>query len=57
MANDRRLDRVGGLIAVYDKHDYLRERRNALELWNNKLEALEKGEMFNVVPFKRTTSA
>ena len=47
---------LGGLVAVYDKHDYLTERRKALELWSAKIAALEKGEAFNVVPFKRTAN-
>ena len=45
-----------GLVAVYDKHDYLTERRKALELWGAKIAALEKGKAFNVVPFKRTAN-
>ena len=32
---------LGGLIAVYDQHDYLDERRRALELWSAKLTVLE----------------
>lgn len=34
---------LGGLIAVYDQHDYLDERRRALDLWVSKLSALESG--------------
>ncbi len=45
---------LGGLVAVYDQHDYLTERRKALELWSTKIAALEQGKPFNVVPFKRT---
>ena len=41
---------------MYDKHDYLTERRKALELWSAKIAALEKGEAFNVVPFKRAAN-
>jgi integrase len=44
---------LGGLVAVYDKHDYLTERRRALELWAAKLAAIEAGAAFNVLPFKR----
>lgn len=44
---------LGGLVAVYDKHDYLSERRRALELWAAKLASIEKGEAFNVVLLKR----
>jgi integrase len=44
---------LGGLVAVYDKHDYLTERRKALEVWSAKIATLERGEVFNVVPFKR----
>jgi integrase len=47
---------LGGLVAVYDKHDYLAERRKALDLWNNKIAALEKGENFNVVPLRRAAN-
>ncbi|GAB1369678.1 site-specific integrase [Azonexus hydrophilus] len=44
---------LGGLVAVYDKHDYLTERRQALELWAAKLATIEAGAAFNVVPLKR----
>lgn len=44
---------LGGLVAVYDKHDYLPERRRALELWAAKLAAIEAGAAFNVVPLRR----
>jgi hypothetical protein len=47
---------LGGLVAVYDKHDYVAERRKALELWSAKITALEKDEAFNVLPFKRVAS-
>lgn len=44
---------LGGLVAVYDKHDYLVERRRALELWAAKIASIERGENFNVVALKR----
>jgi integrase len=44
---------LGGLVAVYDKHDYLPERRRALELWAAKLATIEAGAVFNVVSLKR----
>lgn len=44
---------LGGLVAVYDKHDYLTERRRALELWAAKLAAIETGAAFNVVQMRR----
>jgi integrase len=47
---------LGGLVAVYDKHDYLDERRQALDLWSNKIAVLEKGENFNVVPLRRAAN-
>lgn len=40
---------LGGLVATYDQHDYLTERRRALELWSAKLVALESGAD-NVIP-------
>ncbi|MGE5525325.1 MAG: tyrosine-type recombinase/integrase [Rhodospirillaceae bacterium] len=45
---------LGGLVAVYDKHDYVAERRKALTLWNKKITALEKGG--NLVPLKLVAS-
>jgi len=42
---------LGGLVAIYDKHDYLPERRRALELWAAKLATIEAGAAFNVLPF------
>jgi hypothetical protein len=41
-------------VAVYDKHDYLPERRQALDLWwSNEIAVLERGENFNVVPLRQ----
>ncbi|MBK9351391.1 MAG: tyrosine-type recombinase/integrase [Sulfuritalea sp.] len=44
---------LGGLVGIYDQHDYLDERRHALSLWAAKLAVLEKGEAFNVVPLRQ----
>jgi integrase len=44
---------LGGLVEVYDQHDYLEERRHALELWAAFLDKIEKGEAWNVIPIKR----
>jgi integrase len=35
---------LGGLISVYDKHDYLDERRSVLERWARLLQQYESGE-------------
>ena len=43
--------RIGGLIGVYDKHDHLEERRDALAKWANLLAELE-GKPDNVVPLR-----
>jgi integrase len=43
---------LGGLVAVYDQHDYLDERRAALEKWANLLVELETGKPQNVVPLR-----
>jgi integrase len=44
--------RLGGLVGIYDQHDYLDERRKALELWTNLLVEIETGEPQNIVPFR-----
>jgi integrase len=36
---------LGGLVAIYDQHDYLDERRAALEKWSAVLAKLERGEV------------
>lgn len=44
---------LGGLIPVYDKHDYIVQRRTALEKWASFLEDCEKGikrDLTNVIP-------
>jgi integrase len=35
---------LGGLVAIYDKHDYLDERRRALSLWCSYMAQIERGE-------------
>ena len=46
---------LGGLLAVYDQHDYLDERRQALELWAAKLAVLE-ADASNVVMMNRSAA-
>lgn len=46
---------LGGLIAVYDQHDYMDERRRALNLWATKLAVIESGAG-NVLEFKVFTA-
>jgi integrase len=48
---------LGGLVAVYDQHDYLDERRKALELWSDFIIACESGREWrpsagNVIPLR-----
>ncbi|MDR3387714.1 MAG: tyrosine-type recombinase/integrase [Rudaea sp.] len=45
---------LGGLIEIYDKGDYLDERKAALNKWAASLGALESGA--GIVPFKRKAS-
>jgi integrase len=52
---------LGGLIAVYDQHDYMPERRAALELWADFIRACEAGREWmpkaeNVVPLRSTAA-
>ncbi|MBZ0289274.1 MAG: tyrosine-type recombinase/integrase, partial [Anaerolineae bacterium] len=43
---------LGGLVAVYDQHDYLKERRKALDEWAAFILACETGRTWNVVPLR-----
>jgi len=47
---------LGGLVAVYDQHDYLTERRRALELLSKFIEACETGLAWNVVPLRQAVA-
>lgn len=44
---------LGGLVAIYDQHDYLSERRKALDLLSGFILACESGQDWNVIPFRR----
>ena len=41
-----------GIKGVYDKHDYLDEKREALELWAARLRSIVSPAPANVVPLK-----
>ncbi|EJJ4404052.1 tyrosine-type recombinase/integrase [Salmonella enterica] len=45
--------KVKGVEGVYDRHEYLEERREALEKLANLLEALEQGKDYNVLPISK----
>lgn len=52
---------LGGLISIYDQHDYMTDRRAALELWADFILACEAGRQWapgnnNVIPL-RTAAA
>ena len=47
---------LGGLIAVYDQHDYMDERRAALEKWAAFILACETGVEWNVIPLRQTAA-
>ena len=53
---------LGGLIAIYDQHDYMTERRAALELWTDFILACEAGRAWlpqgdNVIPLRKAGEA
>ena len=44
-----------GVTAVYDRHSYDREKRQALDSWGRKLKSMVEGaEPANVIPMFRT---
>ena len=48
---------LGGIVAIYDQHDYLDERRKALTAWADFLSHCETGREWmpgNVVPIRKT---
>jgi integrase len=44
-----------GIVSVYQKHDYLPERRQALDRWGAHIEAIVEGCESNVVPLRSAT--
>jgi integrase len=44
--------KIEGVEGIYDQHDYLAERRDALTKWAALLETCETGKDWNVVPLK-----
>lgn len=45
--------KLKGIEGVYNHHDYLDERRAALDLWAKLLTACEQGKAWNVTPIKK----
>ncbi len=48
--------KLPGINDIYDTHDYLAERRLALNAWANLLVRLDKGETGKVVPIRNTAA-
>lgn len=48
---------LGGLVAVYDQHDYMEERREALERWATFIENCERPCDAKVLPIKKSVAA
>lgn len=45
--------KIKGVEGIYNRHDYFEERRKALDVWAKYLESCEKGNDWNVIPFKK----
>jgi integrase len=45
--------KLKGVEGIYNRHDYLDERRKALDIWAGFLEACEAGRDWNVTPLRR----
>ena len=41
-----------GVTAIYDRHDYAQEKRDALQLWADHLQATIKGRRHKVTPIQ-----
>ncbi|MFB0824382.1 tyrosine-type recombinase/integrase [Chromobacterium violaceum] len=46
--------RIPGVEGIYNRHDYFNERRDALNKWAGLLNALDKGEAYNVTPISKS---
>ncbi|AAQ61513.1 tyrosine-type recombinase/integrase [Chromobacterium violaceum] len=45
--------KIKGVEGIYNRHDYFNERRDALNKWAGLLDALDKGEAYNVTPITK----
>ena len=45
--------RIKGVEGIYNRHQYLNERREALAMLGNLMETLERGEDYNVQPLRK----
>lgn len=45
--------KIKGVEGIYNRHDYYNERREALNKWASLLDALDKGEAYNVTPITK----
>ena len=45
--------KIKGVEGIYNRHDYLNERRDALNKWAGLLDSLDKGEAYNVMPITK----
>jgi integrase len=45
--------KLKGVEGIYNRHDYLDDRREALRLWANFLEGCESGKDWNVTPIRK----
>jgi len=45
--------KIKGVEGIYNRHDYYNERKDALNRWAGLLEALDKGENYNVTPIAK----
>jgi len=45
--------KIAGVEGIYNRHDYFTERRDALNKWAALLDALDKGEAYNVTPITK----
>ncbi|WP_218645055.1 site-specific integrase [Aquitalea sp. LB_tupeE] len=45
--------KIKGVEGIYNRHDYYNERRDALNKWAGLLDALDKGEAYNVTPISK----
>jgi integrase len=55
--NHASITKAGVTLGVYQHYDYAAEKRDAIELWENRLQAIVAGDVAKVVPLRKTRSA
>jgi hypothetical protein len=57
VVNHRQVTKGGVTLGVYVQYDYAKEKREALDMWANRLAAIVNGDAAKLIPMHRAERA